>query len=599
MPSPLQGWEFFIQELGQFPELLPGVYFQEVEDYNFSDEQEEGQQFKRRHLETTFVFQDAGYDRLLEIRQGLSPSGNAPCDTLFVRILYNGNPEWRGTLNLRELSWFPERCQAIGNVDTDDDVQRIYNEWEKPYNLLAQVVINEITATALVGTIETCNVIIEQENDPDLAPFPCNHAGAGTTNNCPDCTGMTLIRHEVFEVGTKWDYEETYAREVATTTCSGGVPVPPPGEGWILVTDDCAGTNTAIYAREVAVTVDTINSYSYPGGEKDQRWDIVGWDADNGEVNTYDNGVLLREALLFFFTLPGLSSYTLKSDFLDINPPGTAPVNAPYAASVALHDSAVWQKTDIKTPNVGNNATIAEGTLKQFLDMLRVTCNMWWRMEGLDFRLEHLSYFEGVNGDDLLATQPELVANRSTHDFDVPSLYDSETWQAMDATPDEDFTGLPVDYNNSCSNDEDITYQVGEFSFDVSNIQNNPDVVNEGFVFMALDEDSGNYYINREIGVLSGDLKLNGHLAFSNLLPTYHTYGRMFEDGNMNGVDVSFVTWLRSKRQQPITVFYSNADYLALDTEQRLNTEMGWGDIETGNYSARTCELEIILLQDD
>ena len=39
-------------------------------------------------------------------------------------------------------------------------------------------------------------------------------------------------------------------REKKITTCVGGLPVPPSGVGWVLLLDDCIGSNTATYVKE-------------------------------------------------------------------------------------------------------------------------------------------------------------------------------------------------------------------------------------------------------------------------------------------------------------------------------------------------------------
>jgi hypothetical protein len=43
-----------------------------------------------------------------------------------------------------------------------------------------------------------------------------------------------------------------YAREKVTTNCVAGLPVPPSGTGWVLLSNDCSTTNTATYVRQSA-----------------------------------------------------------------------------------------------------------------------------------------------------------------------------------------------------------------------------------------------------------------------------------------------------------------------------------------------------------
>ena len=298
----------------------------------------------------------------------------------------------------------------------------------------------------------------------------------------------------------------------------------------------------------------------------------------------------------------GFDEIKRATDFFNINPDATAPSNTAYTASSALHTMFVFQKSDIKRPDDSNPATIGYLTLKDMLKWLRDMFNVYWRVEGTDFRLEHISYFEGTNGEDLTSTQPTIVNNRNSFTFDNDKLIPRESFSWMDPTTDPDFAGLDIVYPNSCTDPElepEETTLDRVFT-DLGRVDSLPDSVSdEGFFFLATDLISATYYINRETGEGSGDIKANAHLSWANLHENYLTWGRMQATGTLNNVSQTFNSYKRSKRQQPIQVLFSVSDFFALDLTDKLKTEIGWGDIEKGTFSATQCRYNVDLLHDD
>lgn len=517
------------------------------------------------------------------------------CDDVEFVLKLDGTEVWSGQLNMRKARWFPDTCSVKFKPDVEDDYNCLYENWETEKNVLESGSLR--TAETLFGTLDeqTCQF-------DDAAPVVEESYAVANVSGCLDDVTTYIIKQFTIEdrglgvpAGERFRHTVTWVSERVITTCSGGVPVAPPGNDWTLVLDDCVGTNTATYGRPPARIFD--GEYSAVSGLLwDNRHIIVA-----EQQADYNQGVLLEDILQDF---ADDCSLTVKSDFFNINPPGTAPSNAAYTAAAAVQAIIVYQKSDIKRPNASNAATLASLRLKDMLEILANMFQVYWQIEnsGADFRIEHISFFDGGNGDDLTVDQPGAVAgfNAFTYDIDKLAPQDEFTW--MDNTDDEDFRGLPIVYPSSCADplQEPRQINLNQVFTDLGTVVNDTDNVSDnGLFFMATDLFSGTYYINRENGELSGEPKLNGHLSWANLHENYHTWGRPLPSGTLNGTPQTFDSYNRSKRQEAVTANYDHTEFFALDFTDKIKSELGWGEIAKAGYSARGCALTIELLHDD
>lgn len=513
------------------------------------------------------------------------------CDEVSLVIKLNGSEFYTGQLNLKKATWNPDQCTVSFSLDAKDDYYCLESEWEDEVNIFT--IGSEVSAEPFFGTLTevTCGPVNNSTPVQITGYFEQNVSGC-----LADLDAYEHKRLYIEEVSpTSYNHYATWVTEQATTTCSGGVPVSPPGSGWVLLVNDCAGTGTATWGRKPQVKFQVEQS-----GDTGKYWDYL-YSVVGSDATAYDNGRLLSDILSSLVFGCGL---TVKSDFFNINADATAPSNSAYTASVALHSLILYQKTDIKLPEATEAATIAFIKLKDLLSYLQSMFQVYWdiRDSGNTIRIEHISYFDGVNGDDLTSTQPLLVEKKNGFSFDTNNLKPQDEFSWMDETTDPDFRGLPISYPTGCvdSTSEPNSIRVQDIFTDLGTVNAAPETINDnGFFLMATDEVSGTYYINREEGEISAEIKPNAHLAWANLHENYLSWGRPLPSGTLNNVSQSFNSYVKSKKQEEIRVIYQHSDFLTIDFNSKFKTGLGWGEVESASYSCKSCILTLNLLHND
>jgi len=103
-----------------------------------------------------------------------------------------------------------------------------------------------VTNNNCTATIEPYYLMEFASSDTYLAD-PTNWFGP--IDCCSICNPSVFPNELPPPINTGSFTTQFYAREKTTTTCVAGLPVFPPGTGWVLLLDDCAGTNTADFIR--------------------------------------------------------------------------------------------------------------------------------------------------------------------------------------------------------------------------------------------------------------------------------------------------------------------------------------------------------------
>lgn len=324
-------------------------------------------------------------------------------------------------------------------------------------------------------------------------------------------------------------------REELTVPCVSGVCDTPPGGGWILVTP-CGG-GTCDYAR-------------CPIGEDVEYRGALWVDMMESIAKTL---------------CPNIPQLT--SIFFDKNPNTSDPKYSPGINYVTGTSSAVDQliishRTDVVDTSATNPAHAPAGnlTLKQMFQWAREEFNVYWDiLPNGKLRMEHFSYFQATLSLDLTAAQYKpYVDKKNAYSHTREPIPSFEVFQWQDGQIGTlDFLGKNIVYDAGCTAPgQKVEHNPELLSTDLPYLTNNPDLSrsSEGFVMIATDIYLGDYIVESEIGVLSGNIMPNGHLSWANLHQNYHRWNRYLPSGEMNGTDTTFLSWRPNVKQVDITI---------------------------------------------
>jgi len=563
----------------------------------------------RTELSTELLFSSADYDWLYAIEQG-----SDRCEKIELLIEVSSNDTWEtfytGYLTCENGQWNIDDCRVTLPASIEDDYTCILEGQDEEVNILDDT--TKYTASVLVGYLEATTCEETNYTGPTTPVF----SDLTAIDNCiTPGEGWVFLRSYYFLPGGGGNINRTtWVRERVDGSTS-----QPFGEGWInispgtwvrepILSDDytVAIDNWPVAAPGTTLEWDAYKQVIGAQIQRDETGDIVDDQgfleleptADGGYLyykpDEYDNAIRLEDVLNELNPCAG--TYTIRSDFFRINE-GTLPITDPYvAAADGFEEILVWQKSDIIRPDSDFNARKGITTWEEFMEYLQIIFNVQYRIEATVIRIEHVSFFEGDDGLDFTALYANSIYKRNNYSYNNVNkpLYERFEWMD-DVTPY--FAGDPIIYDNACSNREDGSekvYRPREISTDVGYLARNEDQASlQGFVLGAgFSDGSGGYYLDIESGYV------NGHLSWTRLHDNYFTYARPQLAGNLNGSDVTFDSVVPSKRQEQITVQMDIATFLTWNPSQRIKTGLGWGEVESWQYSAKSCKLDVNLVHE-
>ena len=248
----------------------------------------------------------------------------------------------------------------------------------------------------------------------------------------------------------------------------------------------------------------------------------------------------------------------------------------------------------------------APATLKQFLDMLRNTFQLYWHIEGNKFCIEHISYYRNggtyagnpVVGYDL--TQLENIRNSkkwafgtSEYSFDKENMPERYQFSWGDDVTDA-FEGQPMQIVSRYVQPGKIEeINIGGFNPDIDLMLLNPEAMSQdGFALFAAvyNYNTGQYelpFVRRDVDNITYYLQ-NGFLAMVNLQPQYWLYDMPARNLIVNGVQV-WAYGIQRRKSQTVTFPIGNDDP---DLMGLVKTQIGNGQFEkiSINLSSRTAK---------
>lgn len=433
-----------------------------------------------------------------------------------------------------------DRCEGRVTAATDDDYTCILENWTEE-NIIYSA--SDVTpAIAFAGEYEAglgcCSTCYASYN-----PTPCNDFNVTTA--CAEYTTVTQPASGFC------------AGQFLTSTCyhrvvGVGTPSTPPtyGTGWTYI----SGSNWWRCPTFAEIS----------GGKL-----LYGRIFNN--VITYLVGLLPCEL-------------TVRSHFFNINAThAAAPTNDAYTyAENYLQNITIHQKSDVKRPDSTNPSFSRVWLMKlnELLNDLREMFNVYWKIDGADLILEHISYFESATGADY--TGRDIAQQLSEVEEDAPK---KETFDWMDnAVFGTMHEGYPILYD--CG--EGIkAHRVVNFTNDIDTCkesENAEDIADKGFVLVSNTKIGTDYFIN----------ELNEPMGWVMLHENLHRHNRFAESGTMNDNPTTFETVKPYRKLKEFTAPFCCAD--TFDPTLKPVTELGEGKVvrATINHTRDTIKLQLL-----
>ena len=557
-------YEFEITIGGVTTQVFPAI-----DDLVFEWSLEDGEEFYRQRVTTPLVFvnnaklaiDDYDYFKAIE-------DSTDRCDEVVIEIYSNCTTPRTliatGLVILTKADWDEDRCTVTIPFTVNDEYTCLIANQDEVVDFSGTT---KITVGSFIGEIETAT--FAESNVTKQGPLYIP----------PSLTGSEwqLLTYSAQQIGPEWQEGWTFVREKVT----GGAQ--PPGDGWVSEGSD--------WVREVELT---FVSEEIETDTHDLIYEVKG-----NQLFEADNGHLLADVIERVLT--NCPSLTVVSNFFNINPDGTEPANTVYAAANTYLDTlAIWQKSDIKRFGAFNNATKLRISWSDLYENLRNLFNVRIAIIGNTLRLEHVSYFFEAQGLDLTTAKPAYLNGTRSYSYDESAYTNVEKFEFMDFVSPQ-FNGYDILYNSSCVDPEAraVTYRATLITTDLDFcLDFQEDVDDDGFFLANVALYNAAYYIQKftipTFTVLGP--QFNGHLAFPNLHSFYWKHDRVFLTGEMNETATTFETTIRSKEQAPISFKFCCDELLSFDVNELMNSQYGWGRINTATYSTKTEALTVNLL---
>lgn len=563
------------------------------DDLVFSEEKDEDFGFFRRTLQTTLIFKGEDFETLYAVEQ----SGD--CENHDIDIRYNGDPYYTGIAKFRtsNFKWYIDLCKVEVKLEPQDAYTCLIESWEAEIDILHPD-INRETVGILTGTIENWFCVADSGDHPDYTEYVTECLPSGDEGQ-----GWTVVNHyaankEIPALG--YIIVTSFQREAITVPCVDGTPVIPPGDGWLLALDNCP--TDAKYVRPVNAVFNPSRSLDLGGPtlEPDaffyqEYYDVVGRSFGGGALQV-DNSVLLNEVLSFYPPCDGLS---VASNFLDLNPSGDSPSGGPYDAP-RTHSLLVWQKSDVIRAEAFENATRGIWSWLEIMQTLKVLYDVELRVVDGVLRLEHSTYWKKDEGLDLTQNPYAVfIAGKHEYEYESGTIPRRERWQFPEPVS-LDFLGGPIDY--ACFSKDHLpeqAYLIERINTDIGYITMYPEKINDdGFVIAEGYNNSGSYSVVSRYVYPGTDLQVNGAHSIPSLIDFFHRWNRPVIQGTLLGNTETFISAKRRKKQVSLQFKLSADEYLTLNPDNLMRTQMGWGEVQSLTWSAKTCTVTVELMHE-
>ena len=583
------------------------------DDVEYKWSRPDGCIFKRMTLTKDLFFNNLDYLYIKDLEE------SSLCAEIRVEVLQicDGNfyNFWSGYFTPSGGKWDHDRCLFTVRPEPNDEYRCFFEKGGEDKNVM------EITDTVSVS-VPRAN-FLESVTCADIGDFTtdlvggCRHldwdVSAGPPDSAKQCISISpdqgwQQQNSIFNwlgVGPDtWMFITTWIREFLYTTDLAGVPNPPAGSGWIidLFTTPTPGKTRWVRKPYGGIYTTYTNSQSGPFSTLPlipgncyyrQKWFL---DLPPTTIN-HTRTRTLESYLNFLNPCGGLS---IKSDFLRINSQLNDVSDPDYVTGVTtkINHILIEQKSDAIYPTATEPASKQNYNWLDLLEDLRNFANVYWDVKDGVIRIEHFKFFTQNQGIDLTQGETaESIIKTNQYIYNLKNLPKFESWEFAEKDGD-DFVGTPIWYDSICvshdSKGNRAVYSLTRITTDMGMIQRAPDDISkEGFVFICANFDGTAYFINMDIGKLSGAAQINGHFSAANLQDAYQRWDRVLPMGYLNNSLTTFDNFKRNKKQARLNfILCCDQEFIA---EDLMKSTLGWGDVEEAIFSTKTNNLSVTL----
>lgn len=539
-------------------------------------------------IQGKMYFQKESYLRLMQMENSVYR-----CEEQILTVYRNcGGVDLKlieARISLNEGDFDLDKCYIVLKSLKDSENKCYDDNKNEKINLLS-LIYDRITIQnkSFVGTLQTQNCFT---NSPSYQS-PDYWCGDGD----PYAQNWTLLSYDVSSPdGVHNHVNNTWVREIVEIDCSDT-----PDANWILVEDNCETTGKRKYAQ--GVTLINCQSSSTPKDENGayshtMDCQVLGY---AGTATIIDNGVSFTKVMIELLrnACPNL---ILKSDFFQINPDNISSINYVTNKPSTVDSIVVFQKSDVKRPNVSGNASKMEITLEKMLETLKIMFNVKWRIDGNIFRLEHISYYSKNIGFNIV-NSPQLMRyfkGKRKYSYASEKIPQKEVFAFKEKSDNPDWN-VEVEYSGCVANKKNniIDYTVDEGMTDIVYALANPDkdsnkVDDLGFVLVSTKKIGTDYFINSEES--PNGRVLNNVFAMRQLFRDYHYYDRPMKSGKVNGTQTEFISTIPTKKGDTFSIPYCPCNN-NFNPDNFIITPLGQGIVSGATYKFRDEMLELDLL---
>lgn len=253
----------------------------------------------------------------------------------------------------------------------------------------------------------------------------------------------------------------------------------------------------------------------------------------------------------------------------------------------------VTPKSNILVSEYSMPARKAECTLKNFLDMLRMACGLYWFIDDSNhLRIEHIKYFKnggtysgsmgvGINLNNLISTRNGKSWSYGVNEYKFDKVEMAERYQYgwMDDTTKE-FAGYPIEVLSGYVEEgkiEEVT--VGMFNSDIDYMMTEPsNVSSDGFALLNCVQDAGLWKTQIRTSYVDGRYNTlqNWQMSFILLQPQLLLYDMPARSIKVNNVTTQALGIQRKKQQQVSVPLYGQDPSMT----QLIQTGLGKGEVK-------------------